>query len=129
MSGRLTAALALAGLAIVHTATADAATLKRSLPCSTLHFVFGALTGATNSSAVFMQNNGSSAIPAGTVYTYTIPAGTFESRNPAALAPGETYRVADARVTDTGSCTASVPGVAIKQLHTAPLRNLTLNPG
>lgn len=114
MTGKLAACLVIAGLAIVHTGTADAATLKRSLPCSTLYFVFGAITGATNSSAVFMKNNGSSAIPAGTVYTYTIPAGTFESRNPAALAPGDVYRVGDARVTDTGSCTASVPGVAVK---------------
>jgi hypothetical protein len=129
MSGRFAACLALAGLAIAHTATAEAATLKRSLPCSTLYFVFGALTGTTNSSAVFMKNNGSSAIPAGTVYTYTIPAGTFESRNPAALAPGETYRVGDARVTDTGSCAASVPGVAVKQLNAVPLQKLTLNPG
>ena len=129
MTGKLAACFAIAGLAIVHTTTADAGPLKRSLPCTALYFIFGAITGTTNSSAVFMKNSGSSAIPAGTVYTYTIPAGTFESRNPAALAPGETYRVGDARVAETGSCTASVPGVAIKQLNAVPLQNLTLNPG
>jgi hypothetical protein len=128
MSGKLAVCLAIAGLALVPTTAADAATLKRSLPCSTIYFVFGALTGSTNSSAVFMKNNGSNAIPAGTVYTYTIPAGTFHVTNPDALGPGETLRVADARVTDTGACTASVPNVIVKQLN-GPLNKMTLSPG
>jgi hypothetical protein len=128
MSGKLAACLAVAGLMVVHTVPADAATLKRSLPCSTIYFVFGALTGSTNSSAVFMKNNGSGAISAGTVYTYTISAGTFHVTNPNALGPGETLRVADARVTDTGACTASVPNAIVKQLS-GPLNKITLNPG
>jgi hypothetical protein len=128
MSGRFSARLAIAGLVIMHTATADAATLKRSLPCSTLYFVFGALTGSTNSSAVFMTNTGSSAISAGTTYTYTIPAGTFRYTNPDALGPGETLRVADARITESGNCTASVPNVIVKQLN-LPLNKMTLSPG
>jgi hypothetical protein len=128
MSGRFFASLAIAGLAITHTATAEAATLKRSLPCSAIYFVFGALTGTTNSSAVFMKNNGSGAISAGTVYTYTIPAGTFQYTNPDALGPGETLRVGDARVTDSGNCAASVPNAIVKQLN-VPLNKMTLSPG
>ena len=128
MSGKLAACLAIASLAIAHTATADAATLKRSLPCTTIYFVFGALTGSTNSSAVFIKNNGSAAISAGTVYTYTISAGTFRYTDPDALGPGATLRIADARVTDTGNCAASVPNPIVKQLN-VPLNKMTLNPG
>ena len=128
MTGKLAACLAIAGLAMAHTTTVEAATLQRSLPCTTLYFVFGALTGTTNSSAVFVKNNGAGAIPAGTVYTYTIPAGTFRYTNPEALGPGETLRVGDARVTDTGTCAASVPNVIVRQLN-APLSKMTLNPG
>ena len=128
MSGRFAACLAIAGLAIMHTATVDAATLKRSLPCTSIYFEFGALTGTTNSSAVFMKNNGSGAISAGTVYTYSIPAGTFQYRNPDALGPGETLRVGDARVTVSGNCAASVPNAIVKQLN-VPLNKLTLSPG
>lgn len=129
MTGKLSVCLAIAGLAMVHTTTAEAATLKRSLPCSAIYFIFGALTGTTNSSAVFVKNNGSGAIPAGTVYTYTIPAGTFRYTSPDALGPGQTLRVADARVTETAACTASVPNAIVKQLS-VPLNNrLMLNPG
>jgi hypothetical protein len=129
MSGKLAACLAVASLVIMHTTTADAATLKRSLPCSAIYFIFGALTGSTNSSAVFIKNTGSAAISAGTVYTYTIPAGTFHYTDPDALGAGETLRVADARVTDTGTCTASVPGIVLKQLNLQLNKQLTLNPG
>jgi hypothetical protein len=130
MSGRFAACLAVAGLVIAHTASAEAATLKRSLPCAAIYFIFGGpLGGPTNSSSVSMKNTGSSAIPAGTVYTYTIPAGTFTQTNPAALGPGEVFTVQDARVTDSGSCTASVPGLIVKQLNLQFNKQLTLNPG
>lgn len=126
---RSAACLAILGLVSLQPAPADAATLKRSLPCSALYFVFGGpLGGTTNSSAVFIKNNGAGAISAGTVYTYTIPAGTFHYTNPDALGPDATLRVADARVTDSGTCAASVPGSIVKQLS-VPLNRLTLNPG
>ena len=131
MSGiaRTVAPLACLGLAALSVLPADAATLRRSLPCAAIHLVLTTpLGGTTNSSSVVMRNNGSSAIPAGTVYTYTIPAGTFEHRNPSALGAGQTLSILDARVTDSGSCTASVPGAVIKQLNAVPLKNLTLAP-
>jgi hypothetical protein len=130
MSGKLAICLALAGLAVVQPATADAATLKRSLPCSAIYFIFGGpIGGTTNSSSVSMRNSGSTAIPAGTVYTYTIPAGTFQRQNPSALAPGQVFSVQDARVTRTGSCTASVPGIPVKQLNLQFNDMLAIDPG
>ena len=131
MSGiaRFAACAATLGLTAVFVVPVEAATLRRSLPCATIHLVLTTpLGGTTNSSSVIMKNTGSSAIPAGTVYTYTIPAGTFEHHNPSALAAGQTLSILDARVTDSGSCSASVPGAVIKQLNVVPLKNLTLAP-
>lgn len=132
MSGiaRLAACLATAGLAAASVTSADATTLRRSLPCAAIHLVLTTpLGGTTNSSSVVMKNSGSSAIPAGTVYTYTIPAGTFEHRNPSALGVGQTLSILDARVTGSGSCSASVTGVVINRKDAVPLQNLTLAPG
>lgn len=131
MSGiaRFTACLATVGLAAASVIPIDAATLRRSLPCAAIHLVLTTpLGGTTNSSSVVMKNSGSSAIPAGTIYTYTIPAGTFEHRNPNALGAGQTLSLLDARVTEGGSCSASVPGVVINRLNVVPLKNMTLAP-
>lgn len=131
MSGlRVSAACLLAlGLTAALSVPADAAVLKRSLGCAAIHLVLTTpLGGTTNSSSVAMKNNGTSAISAGTIYTYTIPAGTFERRNPAALGPGEVFSVLDARVTDSSSCSAWVPGV-INRLNAVPLNKITLSPG
>ena len=126
---RSAACLAVLALVALPATSADAATLTRSLPCSTIYFVFGALTGTTNSSSVLMKNTGSSAIPANTVYSYTIPAGSFQYRNASALGPGEVLSVPDARVAASGACSASVPGTALKnRLDAVPLQNLTLAP-
>ena len=132
MSGiaRSAACLLILGLATAFT-SAEAAVLRRSLGCATIHLVLTTpLGGTTNSSSVVMKNTGSSAIPAGTVYRYTIPAGSFEYTNPNALGSGATLSVQDARVTDSSACTASVPGTILKNLNNGQLNNrLTLNPG
>lgn len=126
---RSVACLAVLGLVGLSPVSAEAATLKRNLPCTTIYFVFGALTRTTNSSSVVIKNTGSSAIPAGTVYSYTISAGSFDYRNPSSLGPAEVLSVPDARVTSSGTCSASVPGIVLKnRLDAVPLQKLTLAP-
>jgi hypothetical protein len=134
MSGIKHSVVLAAGLAslvlLVGPSQADAAVLKRNLNCATIYLVLTTpLGGTTNSSSVVMKNTGSSAIPAGTIYSYTIPAGSFEYRNPAALGSGAVLSLLDARVTSSGACTASVPGVVVKnRLDALPLNNITLAP-
>ena len=132
MSGfvRSAACVAALGLAALPTLTADAATLRRNLNCATIYLVLTTpLGGTTNSSSVVMKNTGSSAVPANTVYSYTIPAGSFEYRHPSALGPGEVLSVRDARVTSSGACSASVPiPVLQNRLDTLPLDKITLAP-
>jgi hypothetical protein len=132
MSGlvRSAAFLAALGLAALPAVPADAQALRRNLGCATIYLVLTTpLGGTTNSSSVVMKNNGSSAVPAGTVYSYTIPAGSFEYRNPNALGPGEVLSVRDARVTASGACSASVPGLVLNnRLNAIPLDKMTLAP-
>lgn len=132
MSGLLRSAACLLALGLTvglsAPAAAAAAVLKRSLGCAAIHLVLTTpLGGTTNSSSVAMKNNGTSVISAGTVYTYTIPAGTFERRNPSALGPGEVFSVPDARITDSGTCSAWVPRI-INRLNAVPIDKITLAP-
>ncbi len=132
MSGttRSVAFLAALGLAALPAMSADAAALKRNLNCATIYLVLTTpLGGTTNSSSVVMNNTGSTAIPAGTVYSYAIPAGSFQYRNPGALGAGEILSIRDGRVTSSGACTASVPGIALQnRLDTLPLNQITVAP-
>lgn len=127
---RSAACLAVVSLLALAPASADAATLRRSLDCATIYLVLTTpLGGTTNSSSVVMKNTGSTAISAGTTYSYTIPAGTFDYRDPDALGPGEILSVRDARVTASGACSASVPNPVLQnRLNAVPLEKLTLAP-
>jgi hypothetical protein len=132
MSGRrilvLAGALASAALLIQ---PADGATVRRHVPCSTFYFVFGGLLGgSTNSSSVSIRNSLSSAIPAGTVFHYTVSGDQRSHTASAALAPGETLTIPDAAITDSGSCDAwfSETRSVLKNLDLDNLQKLQLQP-
>lgn len=121
-------AAGLASLVMLVGPSPGATVLKRNLNCATIYLVLTTpLGGTTNSSSVVVKNTGANAIPAGTVYSYVIPAGSFQYKNPSTLGPGAVLSIRDARVTSSGACTASVPGVALRP-DAVPLHNMTLSP-
>jgi len=89
---------------------ADAATVRRHVTCVTIYFVLTTpLGGTTNSSSVNIRNSWTSTIPAGTVFTYTIPGHQRSYGLAGDLAPGQAISIADAGVTASGTCDASFP--------------------
>lgn len=89
---------------------AAAAVVRRHLVCARIYLVLTTPPlGTTNSSSVEIRNNTSVPIPAGTTYTYSIPGVTDTAVDPHALAPGAIFTIADARITSSGSCDATVP--------------------
>jgi hypothetical protein len=107
-------------------APADAATVRRHVTCVAIYLVITApLGGTVNSSSVDIKNNQSATIPAGTVFTYTIPAHQVSYTAPNALPPGGVLAIRDAAVTASGACDATYP-----ETHFGGLTNATkLNGG
>lgn len=112
MSG-LKAAVAISlGLAVTAlvAAPADAATVRRHVTCMAIYLVITApIAGTTNSSSVDIKNNLSFTIPAGTLFTYTIPGHQRTYQASSALAPGQVLAIPDSGISVSGACDASFP--------------------
>jgi hypothetical protein len=103
-------AIALLGATTLLAEPAGAATARRHVTCVTIYFVLTTpLGGTTNSSSVNIKNNLSTTIPAGTVFTYTIPGHQRTYTAAGALAPDQMVNIPDAGVTASGTCDASFP--------------------
>ena len=103
-------ALALLGATVLLADPAGAATARRHVTCVTIYFVLTTpLGGTSNSSSVNIKNNLSATIPAGTVFTYTIPGHQRTYTAAGDLAPGQVINIPDAAVTASGTCDASFP--------------------
>lgn len=103
-------ALALLGATALLSDPASAATARRHVNCVTIYFgLTTPLGGTTNSSSVNIKNNLSATIPAGTVFTYTIPGHQRTYTSAGALPPGQVVSIPDAGVSASGTCDASFP--------------------